>query len=179
MRFTELSVAGTYLLELEPQEDERGSFARCFSEEEFAKQGLATRFPHSNLSRNRQAGTLRGMHYTVPPSDEAKVVRCVMGAIYDVAVDVRAGSPSFGRWVQAELTAENGRAIYIPAGFAHGFLSLVDATDVLYLMGDVYRPETGRGFRWNDRMFSIEWPFEPRVISARDAGYPDFRSEPK
>jgi dTDP-4-dehydrorhamnose 3,5-epimerase len=179
MRFTELSVAGTYLLELEPQADERGFFARCFAEDEFAMHGLTTHFPHSNLSRNRQAGTLRGMHYTVPPSAEAKVVRCVTGAIYDVAVDVRAGSPSFGRWVHAELTAENGRALYIPAGLAHGFLSLVDATDVLYLMGDVFRPETARGFRWDDRMFSIAWPFEPRVISARDAGYPDFRLEPK
>lgn len=178
MRFTQLSLAGVYLVELEPQADERGFFARCFAEEEFAKHGLVTHFPHSNLSRNRLAGTLRGMHYSVTPSAETKVIRCVAGAIYDVAVDVRPDSPSFGRWVHAELTAENGRALYIPAGLAHGFISLVDATDVLYLMGDVFRPETAHGFRYDDGMFDIAWPFEPRVISGRDAGYPDFRAEP-
>lgn len=177
MRFTELSLPGTYLIELEPQSDDRGSFSRCFAEEEFEKHGLVTRYPHSNLSRNARAGTLRGMHYAVAPSQEAKVVRCVAGAIYDVAIDVRADSPNFGRWTHAELTAENGAALYIPAGFAHGFLSLVDATDVLYLMGDVYRPETSRGFRFNDERFGVTWPFEPRVISARDAGYPDFQQE--
>jgi len=174
MRFTELSLPGAFLIELEPHFDERGFFARCFAEEEFVEHGLVTRFPHANLSRNARAGTLRGMHYAVAPSNEVKVVRCVSGAVYDVIVDLRADSKTFGQWTHAELTAESGRAFYIPSGFAHGFLSLVDHTDVFYLMGDVARPENARGFRWNDAAFGIEWPETPRVISARDASYPDF-----
>lgn len=172
MRFSELPFPGAYLIELEPHADERGFFARCFAEEEFAEHGLKTRFPHCNLSRNARNGTLRGMHYAIAPSDEAKVVRCVSGAIFDVIVDLRAGT--FGKWAGAELTGENGRAVYIPAGCAHGFMTLADRTDVFYQMGDVFRPETARGFRWDDKAFGIAWPQTPRVISPRDAGYTDF-----
>jgi dTDP-4-dehydrorhamnose 3,5-epimerase len=178
MRFTELSLAGAFVIDLEPHPDERGFFARCFAEEEFAQRGLTVRFPHCNLSRNLREGTLRGMHYAVAPSEESKVVRCTTGAICDVIVDIRRGSPTFGRWERVELTAENGRAVYIPAGLAHGFLTLVDHTDVFYQMGDIFRPGTARGFRWNDETFAIEWPHAPRVISARDAGYPGFSQEP-
>jgi dTDP-4-dehydrorhamnose 3,5-epimerase len=174
MLFQELPVAGAYLLELERHADERGFFARCFAEEEFARYGLPTRYPHSNLSHNSRKGTLRGMHYTVAPSEEAKVVRCVAGAIHDVLVDVRPDSVTRHRWTSAELSRANGRALYVPAGVAHGFLTLTDETDVLYLMGDAYRPENARGFRWNDPSFAIEWPAEPRVIGARDAEYPDY-----
>jgi dTDP-4-dehydrorhamnose 3,5-epimerase len=177
MRFHELPLPGAYLIELEPHSDERGFFARCFAEEEFSERGLVTRFPHCNLSRNAQRGTLRGMHYAVAPSAEAKVVRCVSGAIYDVIVDLRATERTFGMWSHTELTAENGRAVYVPADFAHGFLTLTDDTDVFYQMGDVFRPETARGFRWDDETFHIAWPAEPRVISPRDAGYADFQQQ--
>ncbi len=177
MRFCELSLPGAYLIELEPHVDERGFFARCFAEEEFAERGLVTRFPHCNLSRNSRSGTLRGMHYVVAPSEEAKVVRCVSGAVYDVIVDVRDGARTFGDWTATELTAVNGCALYIPPGFAHGFLTLTDDTDVFYQMGDVFRPETARAFRWNDKTFGISWPHAPRVISSRDAGHADFLHE--
>lgn len=177
MRFTELSLSGAYLLELEPHADERGFFARTYAEEEFAAHGLPTHFPHCNLSRNRRAGTLRGMHYAVAPSQESKVVRCVSGAIYDVIVDLRPQSASYRGWVHAELTAENGRALFVPAGFAHGFLTLADDTDVLYQMGDVFRPQTARGFRWNDPHFSIAWPHPVSVISQRDESYADFAEQ--
>jgi dTDP-4-dehydrorhamnose 3,5-epimerase len=175
MKFTALRLAGAFLIELEPHTDERGFFARTFCDEEFARHGLPTRFPQNNLSRNTRAGTLRGMHYAVAPSEESKVVRCAAGAIHDVIIDLRPGSPTQGQWIAAELTGENGRALYVPSGFAHGFLTLVDDTDVLYQMGDVFRPETARGLRWNDPRFAVAWPREPAVISARDASYPDFQ----
>lgn len=174
MRFDELSLPGVYLIGLEPQIDERGFFARCFAEEEFEERGLKTRFPHCNLSRNERRGTLRGMHWAVAPSEEAKVVRCVSGAIFDVVADLR--EPAFGRWAGVELTAENGRAVYIPAGCAHGFITLTDHTDVFYQMGDAFRPETARGFRWDDKAFGITWPLVPKVMSSRDAGYADFEN---
>ncbi len=175
MRFTELQLPGAYLIELEPSLDERGFFARTFAEEELAERGLPTRFPHGNLSRNKRKGTLRGMHYSVPPSQESKIVRCTAGAIYDVIVDLREGSATRGRWLHAELTAENATALYIPSGFAHGFLTLIDDTDVHYQMGDVFRPDTARGVRWNDPALDIRWPQPPQLIAPRDAGYEDFR----
>jgi dTDP-4-dehydrorhamnose 3,5-epimerase len=174
MRFRELGLSGAYLVELEPIADERGFFARTFAEEEFQSHGLTTRFPHENLSRNKRAGTLRGMHYSQLPSNESKLVRCTSGAIYDVIVDLRPGSATRGRWIHAELDAAAGSALYIPAGFAHGFLTMVDDTDVHYLMGDVFRPETARGVRWNDPAFAIRWPRDPVVIAPRDQAYDDF-----
>ena len=173
MRFDELTLAGAYLIGLEPATDDRGFFARCFAEEEFAAHGLATRFPHCNLSRNRRRGTLRGMHYAAAPSTEIKVVRCVAGAIYDVIVDLRPDSSTRNRWTAVELTAARGDALYVPAGFAHGFLTLADDTDVFYQMGETFQPENARGFRWDDPAFRIDWPEAPSVISARDADYPD------
>src|SRR5688500_11845529 len=142
MRFHELPLSGAYVIELEPVIDERGYFARCFDAAEFAARGLLTDFPQWNLSRNHHRGTLRGMHYAVAPSAETKIVRCVAGAIYDVIVDLRERVPTFGSWTHAELTAENGRALYVPSGFAHGFLTLSNDTDVLYQMSDVFRPDT-------------------------------------
>lgn len=180
MLFSPLKIADAYLVELEPRRDERGFFARTFCEAEFAERGLPTTFPQSNVSHNGVRFTLRGMHYTVAPSRETKLVRCTAGAIYDVLVDVREGSASFGAWVGLELTRENGKALFIPAGVAHGFLTLVDDSDVLYQMGESYRPELARGLRWDDPAFGVLWPHAPVVISDRDAGYASFSAiDPK
>jgi len=175
VRFAETRLPGAYVIELEPNVDERGFFARTFCEREFAEHGLPTRFPQCNLSRNRRRGTLRGMHFETPPTSESKLVRCSTGAVYDVIVDLRPDSPARFRWLGIELTAESGRALFVPAGFAHGFLTLTDDTDVFYHMGDSYRPGSARGFRWNDPRFDITWPSAPGTISERDAHYPDFR----
>jgi dTDP-4-dehydrorhamnose 3,5-epimerase len=178
MKFQELRLPGAYLVQLEPKEDERGFFARCFCEDEFAAHGLPVRFPQANLSRNRRAGTLRGMHFEAPSGNESKLVRCVRGAIHDVIVDLRPGAPTYLAWTHAVLTAEEGNALYVPAGFAHGFITLSDDCDVLYQMGDSYRPERAAGFRWNDPAFGIEWPCVPALVSERDASYPDYQRTP-
>lgn len=175
MRFAETALSGAYVIELEPNVDARGFFARTFCEREFAEHGLPTRFPQCNLSRNRRLGTLRGMHFEAPPTAESKLVRCSTGAVYDVIVDLRPASATRFRWFGVELTAESGRALFIPAGFAHGFLTLADDTDVFYHMGDSYRPGSARGFRWNDPRFGITWPTAPLTMSDRDASYPDYR----
>lgn len=173
MRFLPTPLADAVLVELEIHSDERGYFARSFCEREFEAQGLPVRFPQSNLSFNRRRGTLRGMHYQAAPLTEAKLVRCVAGAIYDVIVDLRPGSRERFAWFGSELSAENGRALFVPPGFAHGFLTLTDDALVHYQMGDFYRAELGRGFRYDDPRIGIEWPFPPSVISERDASYPD------
>jgi dTDP-4-dehydrorhamnose 3,5-epimerase len=172
MQFREIELAGVFVIDLEPHADERGSFSRTFCEREFAAHGLPVRFPQCNLSRNKRRGTLRGMHFEVPLG--AKVVRCTAGAVYDVIVDLRSESTTRFQWTGVELSAETGRALFVPSGFAHGFLTLADETDVFYHMGDFYRPEGSRGFRWNDPTFGIHWPMSPEVISERDATYPDF-----
>jgi dTDP-4-dehydrorhamnose 3,5-epimerase len=174
MLFTQSRLLGAYLIDLEPHADERGFFARTFCEREFAAHDLPTRFPQCNLSRNTQLGTLRGMHYEVPPSSESKLVRCATGAIHDVIVDLRRESPTYLKWTSVLLSAENGRALFVPAGFAHGFLTLAADTDVFYHMGDFFRSGGARGFRWNDPEFKIAWPAQPGAISERDANYPDF-----
>jgi dTDP-4-dehydrorhamnose 3,5-epimerase len=174
VRFTELALPDACLVELDRHEDERGFFARAFCEREFAQHGLPTRFPQCNLSRNLRRGTLRGMHHQAAPHQEAKLVRCVAGAIHDMIVDLRPSSPTCLRWVGVDLTARAGAALYVPPGFAHGFLTLEDATDVFYQMGEFHVPEAARGFRWNDPALSITWPFEPVLMSERDRGYPDF-----
>jgi dTDP-4-dehydrorhamnose 3,5-epimerase len=174
MLFTESELPGAHIIELERRVDERGFFARSFCEQEFAAHGLPTHFPQCNLSHNALQGTLRGMHYEAPPSAECKLVRCVAGAIHDVIIDLRPGSPTFLKWLGVELSAQNARALFVPAGFAHGFLTLTPAADVFYHMGDVFRPGGARGLRWNDPQFAIAWPATPSVISERDATYPDF-----
>lgn len=173
MLFEETELKGAFIIELEPRVDERGFFARTFCEREFEAHGIRARFPQCNLSRNSRKGTLRGMHYEALPSDESKLVRCVSGAIYDVIVDLRADSPSRFRWIGVELDAKGGRALFVPSGFAHGFLTLVDDSDVTYQMGDFYRPGSARGFRWNDPMFAIQWPALPTSMAERDANYPN------
>lgn len=167
-------VDGVHEIALEPHEDERGSFARIFCRKEFAASGLDPDVAQCNLSANRKRGTLRGLHYQAAPSTESKVVRCVQGAIFDVALDLRPGSPSYLEHHAVELSAGNGRALYVPAGCAHGFQTLEDDTVVLYLMSDFYQPELSRGVRWNDPAFGIAWPMEDPIILDRDRDYPDY-----
>ena len=174
LRFSETSLPGAFVIELERHEDERGFFARSYCDREFAAHGLPVSWPQSNLSRNARAGTLRGMHFNAPPDEEAKVVRCVSGAIWDAIVDLRPESPTHLRWFGIELSVEKGNAVYVPPGFAHGFLTLRDASDVWYQMGAFFKPDAARGMRWNDPRIGIAWPAQPVVISDRDARYPDF-----
>ncbi len=174
MIFRETEVPGVVLVELEKLTDERGFFARSFCESEFAAHGLHAAFVQANVSFNHRRGTLRGMHYQAEPRPEPKLVRCTRGAVFDVAVDLRPDSPTFCRWVSSELTEDNYRALYVPAGCAHGLLTLADNTEVSYLMGTAYDPDLARGVRWNDPAFGINWPLQPVVISAGDASYPDF-----
>ena len=174
MRFRETELEGVWVVELEPHVDERGSFARAFAEEEFAARGLPTRFPHCDISRNTLAGTLRGLHYNATPRREAKIVRCTRGEIWDVVVDVRPGSPTWLRWTAAGLSAERGDALFIPEGFAHGFITLRDTSDVFYQINRDYSPDAGRGLRWDDPRVGIHWPLAPAVMSERDRTYPDF-----
>jgi dTDP-4-dehydrorhamnose 3,5-epimerase len=178
MRFIETPLPGAWLVEPEKLDDERGWFARTFDAQEFEARGLNPVVAQCNASFNAMSGTLRGMHYQAEPHGESKLVRCVRGTIFDVAVDVRPGSPTCRRWHGVELSAENGTAFYIPAGFAHGFQTLTDGCEVLYQMGHVYVPEAARGVRWDDPAFGIRWPAVEggRRISERDASYPDFDS---
>ena len=175
MRFTETTVPGAWLIELEPIADDRGWFARTFCAEEFAAHGLDPAVAQCNASFNVRGGTLRGMHYQAEPHGEAKLVRCTRGAIFDVLVDLRAGSPAFCGWTGHELTDTNGRMLYAPVGTAHGFVTLAEDTEVLYQMSYPYVPDAARGVRFDDPAFGIEWPVAPAVISERDRGFPDFR----
>jgi len=174
MIFTETPIPGAYLNDLEKRGDDRGFFARAFCEKEFAAHQLATRFVQVNNSLSAQKGTLRGMHYQLAPKAETKVVRCIRGALYDLILDLRPGSPTFGRSFGAELTAENRRVMYVPKGFAHGFITLADDTEAFYFVNEFYAPEYERGVRWNDPRFQLEWPIAPVVISDKDAQQRDF-----
>jgi len=174
MKFRPLELAGAFSIEMTPVMDDRGFFARSFCSAEFAEAGLPSFFPQSNISFNRHAGTVRGMHFQLPPHEEPKVIRCTAGVIYDAIIDLRPQSPTYRQWVGIELSAENRIALYVPPGFAHGFQTLADNTEVLYLMGDVYAPDLARGVRWNDPAFDLKWPNLITVISDRDAAYPDF-----
>jgi dTDP-4-dehydrorhamnose 3,5-epimerase len=174
MRFLPTGVDGVRLVEPEPQSDERGFFARLYCPQEFAAAGIAFSPQQTSLSHNRRRLTLRGLHYTTEP--EAKLVRCTRGRVFDVAVDIRNDSPTFRRWCGFELDATGARALFIPAGVAHGFLSLEDDCDVLYQIDRIYRPGFDAGLRWDDPAFAIAWPARPEVISPRDAAYPDFGS---
>jgi len=172
--FRDTDIEGVRLVELEPQGDERGSFARSFCADEFTAAGIELTVVQTNVSRNSVRGTLRGLHFQAEPTPEPKLVRCTAGSVFDVAVDLRPDSPSFCRWTAIELTAEAYNGLFIPAGCAHGFLTLSDDAEVTYLMGAAYAPELARGVRWNDPAFAIAWPFEPEIMSDKDAAYPDF-----
>lgn len=174
MIFTETELKGAFVIEPERREDERGFFARAWDQQEFEARGLNPRLVQSNISFNKKKGTLRGMHYQVPPYEEAKLVRCTKGSIYDAIVDLRSHSPSFKQWLGVELTEDNHRMLYVPEGFAHGYLTLEDDTEVLYQVSEFHAPEFARGVRWDDPAFGISWPADVRVILERDRQFPDF-----
>ncbi len=179
MIFTETSLAGAFIIDPERKEDERGYFARIWCEREFEARGLDSRLVQCSASFNRGAGTLRGMHYQVAPYEETKLVRCTRGTVFDVIIDLRPTSPTLGRHVGATLSAANGKMMYVPRGFAHGFQTLEDDTEIAYQMSEFYRPECARGVRWNDPAFGIAWPRTGNlIINARDQAYADFRPRP-
>jgi dTDP-4-dehydrorhamnose 3,5-epimerase len=172
--FEEAPLPGAYVVTLSAREDERGFFARQFCQREFDDHGLMTQVAQVNISYNAHRGTLRGLHYQLAPKAEAKLVRCVTGAIHDVIVDMRKDSRTFGMPFGRELSSANRAMMYVPKGFAHGFITLADATEVLYLMDEFYAPELERGIRWNDERFSVPWPIAPQFVSSRDATHRDF-----
>lgn len=174
MNFEPTGLDGAWILHLHRHGDERGFFARAWCADEFRRQGLNPMLAQCSLSYNRRAATLRGMHYQAAPAQEAKVVRCTSGAIHDVLVDLRPESPSYRQWVARELTADNRESLYVPEGVAHGFLTLSEHAEVLYLISRAYAPALARGVRWDDPAFGIEWPRTPAVISERDRSYPDY-----
>lgn len=177
MIFTETGLPGAYLIDPERQEDERGFFARSFCRDEFRAHGLNPDISQCSVSYNAKRGTLRGMHYQAAPYEEDKLVACTRGAVYDIIVDLRSGSPTFLRWLGVELTADSFRTLYVPRGFAHGFLTLEDHVVVYYQISEPYHPDAARGVRWDDPAFGIEWPFPPVVISPRDRDCPDWGGE--
>jgi dTDP-4-dehydrorhamnose 3,5-epimerase len=172
VKFQESPLAGAYTIEMDRLEDERGSFARSYCAEEFAARGLAAAMPQSSVSFNGRRGTLRGLHYQAEPHAEDKLVRCTAGAIYDVIVDLRPGSPTLRRWFGVELSAANHRSLFVPKGMAHGFLTLREDTEVLYMISVPYAAGFERGVRWNDPAIGISWPTAPSLVSARDSAYP-------
>jgi dTDP-4-dehydrorhamnose 3,5-epimerase len=176
MKFGETALKGAYIINPECVEDERGYFARTFCRREFSERGLNPDLVQCNISFNRNRGTLRGMHYQAPPCAEAKLVRCTRGAVYDVIIDLRPGSPTYRGWVGVTLDASSPRTLYVPEGLAHGFLTLRDDTEVFYQMSEFFSAEQARGVRWDDPAFGVAWPDAPRVISQKDRDYPDFVS---
>ena len=176
MRFFPTGLSGAVLIELDRQEDERGFFARTYCAREFADYNLACNFVQCNLSFNRARGTLRGMHFQKPPHSEIKLVRCIRGSIYDVIIDLRPDSPTFASYFPVELSAENRLGLYIPEGFAHGFQSLENESEVFYQMGNFYEPGSGSGLRYDDPRVGIRWPLPVSVISEKDLGWPPFES---
>lgn len=176
MKFFATELAGAYVVELERLEDERGFFARTFCRDEFTAHGLSSVFVQCNVSFNLRRGALRGMHYQEKPHEEAKLVRCTRGAVYDVIVDIRKDSPTYKRWIAVELAADQDRMLYIPEGFAHGFQTLEDGSEVFYQMSEMYHPECARGLRWNDPAIGIRWPLADPIVSERDARYADFQA---
>lgn len=174
MLFHELELPGAYLIELEKRGDDRGFFARAFCKKEFGTKGLVTDIVQMNNSLSAEAGTLRGLHYQLPPHAETKIVRCIRGAIWDCILDLRSDSRTFGKWFGAELSAENRKMMYVPKGFAHGLISLTSDTETFYLVDEFYAPTAERTVRWNDPRFAVEWPIRPTVISDKDANAPNF-----
>jgi len=177
MKFNPTPLAGACTIDLEKRGDDRGFFARLFCETEFAEAGLETRFLQINNSLSGSKGTLRGLHYQLPPAAEVKVVRCVRGALWDVILDLRAGSASFGKWFGTELSAENRTMMYVPRGFAHGFVTLTDDAEAIYLVSAAYSPDNERGVRYDDPAVGIEWPLQPADISDKDRNWPDLDAD--
>jgi dTDP-4-dehydrorhamnose 3,5-epimerase len=174
MRFTETKLPGAFVLEIEKLHDERGYFARWWAAEEFTARGLDGNLSQCSVSFNHRRGTLRGMHFQVAPYAETKIVRCTRGSLFDVMIDLRPGSPTFKQWVGEKLTPDNGKMLYIPKGFAHGFQTLEDNTEISYSISQPYAPHSARGVRWNDPEFKIVWPESVTVTAERDRTYADF-----
>jgi dTDP-4-dehydrorhamnose 3,5-epimerase len=174
MRYTATPLEGAYLIDLDKKGDDRGFFARVFCSQEFGQQGLATHFCQVNSSLSAEKGTLRGMHYQLAPKAETKVVRCIRGSLFDMILDLRPDSATFGRSFGAELSADNRRMMYVPKGFAHGFLTLADDTEAFYLVDEFYSPESERGIRFDDPEFDLQWPDTPTVVSDKDRSHRDF-----
>ena len=172
--FTETKFAGAYVVDIEPTKDERGFFARSWCRSEFKKHGMNSNLEQCNISYNKKNRTLRGMHFQLPPHEEAKFVRCTKGAIYDVIVDLRSESATYCKWQSIELNEENRRALYIPEGFAHGFMTLADDTEVFYQMSSEFVSSSAGGIRWDDPSLDIQWPDQPHCISEKDMTYPDY-----
>lgn len=174
MIFNKTDVKDAFIIELNKLEDERGFFARSYCAREFKEHGIAPAIVQANVSYNKYKHTLRGMHYQTEPHGEAKLVRCTRGAVYDVIVDVRQNSPTYKKWIGAELSENNYRMLYVPEGFAHGFITLQDETEVNYQVSEFYTPGAEKGIRWDDPLFNIDWPAAPAVISEKDGNWPDF-----
>lgn len=174
MLFRDTPLPGVFLIESERREDDRGYFARTWCKKEFGDRDLCSEWVQISTSFNRLRGTLRGMHFQAAPNEEVKLIRCTRGAIYDVALDLRRDSPAYLKWFTAELTADNGRMLYLPKGIAHGFQTLADASEVLYNISEYYHPESSRGVRWNDPAFALVWPVAEPILSPRDQEWPDF-----
>jgi dTDP-4-dehydrorhamnose 3,5-epimerase len=175
MTFHETKLPGVFEIHLEPKPDERGFFARSWCQKEFESHGLNPKLVQCSVSFNTRKGTLRGIHYQAAPFAEAKVVRCTIGAIYDVVLDLRPQSPTFKEWIGMRLTAMNRHMLYVPEGCGHGFLTLEDQTEIFYQMSEFYDASSARGVRWDDPAFRITWPSQVKVISERDRTYPDFK----
>lgn len=175
MIFTETKLKGAFLIEVQKFEDDRGFFGRTFCQKEFQKYGLNPNVSQANVSYNKKKGTLRGMHYQAAPYEEVKFVRCTRGSIRDVIIDLRPDSPTYKQWTYADLSADNYLMLYVPEGFAHGFQTLEDETEVIYQVSQFYTPGSERGIRYNDPVFKIEWPLAVQVISEKDGNWPDFQ----
>jgi len=173
--FTPGTLDGAFTIDVVQHVDERGFFARTFCQEEMRAHGLEANVAQCNVSWNETRGTLRGLHYQIAPHEETKIVRCTRGAIWDAIVDLRRHSRTYAKWMAVELTEDNRRMLYIPRGFAHGFITLMDRTEVFYWMGDPYVPGTARGVAWNDATFGVDWPFEPVLMSPADRGHPQWQ----
>ena len=174
MIFTQSALAGAYIIEPEPLKDDRGFFSRTFCVNEYTELGLNPHIVQCNISYNHIKGTVRGMHYQLAPHREVKVVRCTRGSIYDVIVDLRSDSATYKQWVGVELTADNGKQLYVPTGFAHGYQTLEDSSEVSYQVSEFYSPQSEQGVRWNDPAFAITWPLKVHSISDKDMNHPEF-----
>jgi dTDP-4-dehydrorhamnose 3,5-epimerase len=179
MTFTDTAIPGVLIIDSDVFRDERGTFVRAWMPEEFRARGLDTRIAQCSLASNRRQGTIRGLHYQTAPFEEVKLIRAVRGSVFDVAVDLRPTSPTYGRWTGVTLSADNRRMLYIPRGVAHGYQTQTDDTEVFYFVSTPYAPDHQRGLRWNDPTLAIDWPLgPPTVVSSRDAAFPDFTREP-
>ena len=171
MKFSKTELSGAYVIEIEKIEDQRGFFSRVWDKNEFKKQGLSSELIQCSVSFNKNKGTLRGMHYQISPSEEIKIVRCTQGKIFDVIIDLRKDSKTYKKWIGIELSQDNYKMLYIPKGFAHGFLTLDENTEIFYQMSNEYNKETAQGIRWNDPTFSINWPSKITIMSERDMNF--------